>query len=313
MAIRKEFYYKSRNEKNKVRAVEWTPEDGKVRAVLQISHGMAEHIDRYADFADFMTKQGFVVVGNDHLGHGKTVASDKDFGYFTENNGALIVVRDVHRLKKKTQEKYPGVPYFVLGHSMGSYIIRNYIARYGKGVEGCIILGTGWQNRAELKAGIIFMEICKLISGDRHRNTMATRLTFGKYLSHIENPRTESDWICTDEKVVDEFKKDKLADFIFTTNGFKVLFNLVQGACNDANARKVPTDLPLYLSAGAEDPVGQYGKGVMKTYDMYLEAGIRDLKVKIYPRMRHEILNEIGKETVYQNILDWLEAHMPQK
>ena len=113
--------------------------------------------------------------------------------------------------------------------------------------------------------------------------------------------------------MVDVFKKDKLADFIFTTNGFRVLFNLVQGACSEANARRVPSELPLYLSAGAEDPVGQYGKGVMKSYDMYLEAGIRDLKVKIYPRMRHEILNEIGKEGVYQDILDWLEARMPQK
>ena len=310
MALKNEFFYKSRDEKNMIHAVEWSPEDGKVIAVLQIVHGMAEHIERYEDFANFMVGKGFVVVGEDHLGHGKSVKSESDFGYFAENDGAGILVRDVHRLKKLTEEKYPGIPYFILGHSMGSYITRRYITWYGKGITGCILVGTGFQKNWQMNVGLTANRIFKVIFGDRHRSGFITRLMFGQYLSHIDNPRTENDWLCSDEKIVDAFKNDPACDFIFTGNGYRALFTLIKDDCNIKNVNQIPKNLPVYITAGAEDPVGQFGKGVMQTYELFQTAGINDLKVKIYPKMRHEIINEIGKEVVYKDILEWLQGHM---
>lgn len=311
MASKREFYFKSSDGINKVHAVEWSPEDGKIRGVLHIVHGMAEKVERYDDFARFMVDKGFLVVGDDHLGHGKTAASDKDFGYIAKENGAHLLVRDEHRLKKHIQESHPEVPYIFLGHSMGSYITRRYISVYGKGVDAAIIVGTGFQTRFETGVALAIASVYRRLRGDRYRSSLMTELAFGKYSDHIDNPRTESDWMCRDDKVVDAFKNDPLCDFVFTVNGYRTLFSLVREDCDPKTAAKVPKELPIYICSGAEDPVGQYGKGVMRTYDQYRDAGIRDLRVKIYPEMRHEIINEIGKEEVYQDILGWIEERFP--
>lgn len=309
MALKREFYFKSSDGINRVHTVEWSPEDGIVKAVLQIVHGMAEHIGRYDAFARFMADKGYLVVGDDHLGHGKTAASDTEFGYMGED-GAHLLVKDEHRLQKHVKEQYPVVPYIILGHSMGSYITRRFISIYGHDVDACLILGTGFQSSLETGAGLTLAGIIGRAKGEHHRSDFLTELGFGKYCSRIENPRTESDWMCRDDKVVDEFKSDPLCDFIFTVNGYKALFTLVREDCDDRTAAKVPKELPIYILSGSEDPVGQYGEGVMKTYEQYKQAGIKDLQVKIYPQMRHEILNEYGKEEVFEDILRWTEERI---
>lgn len=309
MALKREFYFKSSDGINRVHTVEWSPEDGTVKAVLQIVHGMAEHVGRYDAFARFMADKGYLVVGDDHLGHGKTAASDTEFGYMGED-GAHLLVKDEHRLQKHMKEQYPVVPYIILGHSMGSYITRRFISIYGDDVDACLILGTGFQTSLETGAGLTLAGLIGKAKGEHHRSDLLTELGFGKYCSRIDNPRTESDWLCRDEKVVDEFKNDPLCDFIFTVNGYKALFTLVREDCDDRTAAKVPKELPIYILSGAEDPVGQYGEGVMKTYEQYKQAGIEDLQVKIYPQMRHEILNECGKEEVYEDIFRWIEERI---
>ena len=143
MVIKKEFTFLSRNGKDNCHAYSWAPENGQIKAILQIVHGMLEYVERYEDFANFLANQGFLVVGADLLGHGKTAASDKDLGYFTEKDSSTILVRDVHRLKKIIQEENPGIPYFIIGHSMGSFIMRKYLAMYCKGIEGAILIGSG--------------------------------------------------------------------------------------------------------------------------------------------------------------------------
>ena len=210
------------------------------------------------------------------------------------------------------KQLYPVVPYIILGHSMGSYITRRFISIYGDDVDACLILGTGFQSAAETGAGLTIAGLTGKLRGERHRSDFLTELGFGKYCARIENPRTESDWLSRDEKVVDDFKNDPLCDFIFTVDGFKALLTLVREDCDDRTAQKVPKELPIYILSGAEDPVGQYGEGVMKTYEQYRQAGIENLQVKIYPEMRHEILNELGKEEVYEDILRWTEERISE-
>ena len=311
MAKKREFYFKSCDGVNRIHTVEWSPEDGVVRAVLHIVHGMAERVERYDDFARFMADKGYLVVGDDHLGHGKTAAAPTDFGYIGED-GAHLLVKDEHRLQRHMKQLYPVVPYIILGHSMGSYITRRFISIYGDDVDACLILGTGFQSAAETGAGLTIAGLIGRLRGERHRSDFLTELGFGKYCARIENPRTESDWLSRDEKVVDDFKNDPLCDFIFTVDGFKALLTLVREDCDDRTAQKVPKELPIYILSGAEDPVGQYGEGVMKTYEQYKQAGIENLQVKIYPEMRHEILNELGKEEVYEDILRWTEERISE-
>ena len=182
----------------------------------------------------------------------------------------------------------------------------------GKQALSTIGRGTGFQSAAETGAGLTIAGLTGKLRGERHRSDFLTELGFGKYCARIENPRTESDWLSRDEKVVDDFKNDPLCDFIFTVDGFKALLTLVREDCDDRTAQKVPKELPIYILSGAEDPVGQYGEGVMKTYEQYRQAGIENLQVKIYPEMRHEILNELGKEEVYEDILRWTEERISE-
>lgn len=308
MAARREFYFKSSDGINRIHGVEWAPK-GTVRAVLQIVHGMAERVERYDDFARFMTDKGFLVAGDDHLGHGKSAAGEMDLGYIGKN-GAQLLVKDEHRLQKHMKERYPAVPYIILGHSMGSYITRRLISVYGEDADACLLLGTGFQSRLQTGTALAVAGMIGKLKGEHHRSDLMTELGFGKYCSRIDNPRTESDWMCRDEKVVDDFKNDPLCDFIFTVNAYKALFTLVRDDCDGRTVAKVPKKLPIYIASGSEDPVGQYGEGVMKTYEQYKQAGIEDLQVKIYPDMRHEILNEFGKEEVYKDILCWIEKRI---
>ena len=141
--IKEEFYFDSRDGESRIHAVRYTPDDGNVKGIVQVVHGMAEYVERYENLAEFLTARGILVTGEDHLGHGKSVAEGGTYGYFCEQDPATVVVRDVHRLKKITEESYPEVPYVILGHSMGSFITRNYLCRYGKGVDGAVIVGTG--------------------------------------------------------------------------------------------------------------------------------------------------------------------------
>ena len=309
MAIKKEFYYKSKDGENKIHAVTWTPENGSIRGILQIVHGMAEYVERYEDFALYLAEQGFLVVGEDHLGHGKTAPDMDKLGYFTKKSPATIVVKDIHSLRLHIQKLYPHVPYFFLGHSMGSYITRKYLACYGKGIDGAIICGTGWQNTVETTAGILLARFIGYIKGDDYRSKLITKIAFGKYLDQVKEPRTANDWICANSEVVDKYEADDLCGFTFTLNGYRTLFMLVRYACNSMKIKKTP-DISLFFIAGSEDPVGQYGKGVMLTYDMYNKLEFSDLSAKLYPGMRHEILNEIEKDKVYEDVLNWIEARI---
>lgn len=304
---KEEFYFDSRTGKDRIHAVRYTPEDGVVKGVVQIIHGMAEYVERYEEFARFLTDRGFAVTGEDHLGHGKSVAEGGRYGYFCEQDPATVVVRDAHRLKKMTQAVYPGVPYVILGHSMGSFILRNYICRYGAGINGAVIMGTGELPGLMLRMSKVVAGIQRLFCGPKHVSKLMNKMAFGAYNNRIENSKTLMDWLSKDEEIVQRYIADPLCGFTFTVNGFATLAELIVRAQKKENLERIPKELPLFMVSGAQDPVGNYGEGVKKAYEALVAAGVQDISLKLYDNDRHEVLNETDKETVMQDIYDWME------
>lgn len=307
---KEEFYFDSRDNDTKLHAVRWMPDSENVAGIVQIVHGMAEYVERYEELAAYLTDRNFVVTGEDHLGHGKSVPEGGQQGYFCEQDPATVVVRDVHRLKKMTQELYPGVPYFILGHSMGSFITRNYICRYGTGIDGALILGTGMQSAGLLLASKTVAAIEGAFRGQRHVSRMMDKAAFGAYNRRIAEKRTDYDWLSRDAERVDAYIADPDCGFVFTVNGFKTLFALISRAKKPENLRKIPAELPIFMASGAEDPVGNYGKGVERAYRSLQGVGVRDLTLKLYPEDRHELMNEPDREQVMADIAEWLTKHL---
>lgn len=305
MVKKEEFTFDSRDGQSKIHAVRWVPE-GKVICILQIVHGMAEYIERYEEMAQYFAEKGILVTGDDHLGHGKSVAQGGTYGYFCDQDPATVVVRDVHRLKKMTQEDYPGVPYIILGHSMGSFITRNYLFRYGSGIQGAIICGTGSQPQALVRFSKALASLQCLVLGQKHVAKMIDRLAFGNYNQKIADPKTDFDWLCRNEKVVDAYLKDPLCGFTFTANGFRTLFTLLERLNKTENLQKMPKALPVFFIAGDKDPVGNYAEGVKKAYENFEKIGMERLALKLYPEDRHELLNELDREQVYEDIYPWI-------
>ena len=307
--MKKEFYYPSKDGLTQIHAIEWIPE-AEVRGILQIAHGMVEFIDRYDRFASFMASQGFYVVGNDHLGHGKSVTDEAQLGFFAEPDGNGCVIGDMQQLREDTQKKYPGLPYFLLGHSMGSFLARQYIELFGKGLAGAIIMGTGYQQPATLAAAIALSSLLMKTKGGHYRSEMINNMALGSYNASFEPARTKNDWLYKDEAIVDAYVANPLNQFVFTLNGYNNLFRGLRFAQNQSNIDKIPKDLPILVVSGEKDPVGEFGKGPRTVAQIYEKAGIRDVTLKLYEDDRHEILNELDKETVDRDILQWIEKHM---
>lgn len=303
---KEEFFFESRDGFSQIHAVRYTPDSGEIKGVFQIVHGMAEYIERYEDIAEYMTERGFVVTGDDHLGHGKTVTEGGTYGYFCEQDPATVVVRDVHRLKKITQEQFPGVPYFLLGHSMGSFIARNYICRYGTGITGAIIMGTGMQPKFLIGISKFVAGAQKLFTNSKHPSKFIDNLAFGSYNKKISNPETNFDWLSQNKENVQKYMADPLCGFIFTVNGFQTLFTLIGRLLDKKNLSNVPATLPILMVAGEQDPVGNYGKGVEQAKNSLVAAGVQDITMKLYAGDRHEILNEDDKEQVKEDIYNWI-------
>lgn len=305
---KEEFYYDSRDGKSKIHAVRYaqSPETDPV-CVVQIIHGMAEYVERYEEFARFLTQRGCIVTGNDHLGHGKSIQEGVPSGYFCEQDPATVVVRDVHRLKKITQQQYPCAPYIVIGHSMGSFILRNYLCRYGSGITAAVIMGTGMQSPALLKVSKALAVVQKLFFGSRHISRVIDKAAFGGYNKKIPNPRTDFDWLSRDAAQVEKYISDPLCGFVFTVNGFQTLFELISRIQKKENLEKMSKELPVLVISGTADPVGEYGEGVRRAYESLLEAGMKNAGLKLFEGCRHELLNETDRKVIMHELWQWIE------
>lgn len=314
MSKKEDIFYDSRDGKTRIHGVIWKPDcmtgehPRKPRCVLQVVHGMEEYVERYDEFARFMNEYDICVIGEDHLGHGQSVKEEKDLGYFCAGNAATIVVRDVHRLKKIVQEQLPDVPFLILGHSMGSFIVRNYICRYGTGIAGAVIMGTGSKPEIVLGFGKFLTRLIALFKGGHYKSAFIQKMGFYGFGKRVKNPQSRNDWICANAETVKRYDTDPLCGFGFTVNGFHTLFTFISRCQSPLYLKRIPKRLPLFFVAGEEDPVGDYGKGVRKAYGSYKARGMMNLSMKLYKNDRHEILNEADKKTVSEDIYRWIEG-----
>ena len=308
--VRNEFTFLSADGKTPIHAVEWLPE-GQVQAVLQISHGVAEHILRYESFAEYLTARGFAVVGHDHLGHGQSVAEGSARLYFGPKGSWNWVVDDIDRRRNLAKEKFPQVPYFLLGHSMGSFLARTYLIRYPGAVDAAVIMGTGQMSPAIIAGGkAVAVEEARRVGEDR-TSPLVDKLAFGAYNKRFAPNRTGFDWLSLNQDNVDRYIADPLCGGNATIGLFREMLGGLSFIAKPENLKRMNLNIPVLFISGEMDPVGDCGKGVKRAYESFRKAGVRDVSLKLYPELRHEILNETCRETVYADILQWLESRIP--
>ncbi len=287
----------------------WTPADTDIRAVVQICHGMAEHIRCYERFAGELCARGFVVCGDDHLGHGRTAEKPEERGFFGEKNGVHHLVEDEQRVREEMQRRYPGKPYFLLGHSMGSFITRRYITRYADGLAGYLCCGTAGRNPLA-GLGIALADLMIALRGPRRTGKFLDKLAFGAYNSRFPEKGPDRKWLSRDNEGYPDVSGDEKWGFVFTNAGFRDLFRLLRSVTGSRWARTVPKDLPIALFSGDNDPVGAFGKGPRQVYRWLENAGVRDLSLKLYPDARHELHNEINRDEFLADVVGWIDRHI---
>ncbi|MGX7244891.1 alpha/beta fold hydrolase [Enterococcus quebecensis] len=282
----------------------WEPEQEAI-GTLQIIHGMAEYIERYHDFAKYLNGLGYVVIGHDHLGHGESVSTDDpEYGYFGEEEPVSFVLEDIHQVKTWIENKYPNLPHFMLGHSMGSFALRNYLQRDVAGITGAIFMGTG-KKPVMLPLALSITKGLNL-TAPKKQNKWLDQLAFGSFNKHF--PELGGfNWLSKNQENVRNYENDPLMGFTFTNNGFYTLFHLVEGANCKGWTDEIKPDLPILIISGEQDPVGDFGKGPRKVAKELDAAGVKDVSLVLFAELRHEILLEDEKIEVYETISNWLQ------
>ncbi len=311
-----EKFIPSTNGKDKLRLLIWEPV-GRAIGILQISHGMQESVERYDDFAKFLATRGFIVCGNDHLGHGKTAATADDLGYMDADDPSAIMVKDLYRVTKYIRKERPYLPFFLMGHSMGSFLGRRYMSEYGKKVNpsGFICMGTGNSPKWLVGFGLLASKLVGAVKGDHHRSKLITTLAFGTYgkgipkytdVNGVRRQKTDKDWLTRDPAHVEKYMANPFCMYTFTVRGFKALFTTILYVTDKRNISKVPRNMPVLFVSGDQDPVGAYGKDVEKIYNIFKNSVTEDCTLIMYEGARHEILNELDYMSTYNDILKWL-------
>ncbi len=286
----------------------FTPDTAEPSTVLAIHHGMAEHMERYIPFCQYLTDHGVAVFMHDMASHGKSACPDGTKGWFGEKDGYLGLVKDFRTVAGRAREMYPDARHLVMGHSMGSFICRMYLSMYPEDhPDGAVIMGTGGPNPAA-GAGLAVASLVGIIRGKKHQSSFINEMAFGSYGKRFEG-RTAFDWLTRDKEIVDRYVADPMCGYLFTVQGMHDLVSVNQ-ACNTAGwFQTVPKDLPILLISGEEDPVGNYGSGVREVAKGLTDAGCTRVSVKLYPGCRHEVLNETNRKDVMEDVLAWI---MPQ-
>lgn len=306
-----EFYFSSADKKTRIHAVEWLPE-GEPKAVLQISHGVTEHILCYEELAEYFTARGFVVTGNDHLGHGTSIAEGAKPMYFGPKDSWLWVQEDMYTCLKFTKERYQNLPYILLGLSLGSFIARSFVIAHPGEVDGVILAGTGQSPAWQLSMVRFLAQREGRKAGEDNVTPLIQQLSFGMYNAKFAPNHTKYDWICAGKQGLDTYIKDPLRGEEMSAGLFREMLSSMIFSGDAKNQKKMDKDLPVLLISGAEDPVGNYGKGVECTCASLCKAGIRDITMKLYPGMRHQIFIEDQHQEVFRDILVWSEERLDQ-
>lgn len=310
MSVNQEFRFPSADGTTTLYGRTWAPEHGAPRAVLQLVHGIAEHIGRYDRFARFMSDHGYLVCAEDHLGHGNTPENAEDLGYTSDKDGWVKMTDNVRALHERIVPQYPGIPYFILGHSMGSFLTRSYLIRYPGTVDACALLGTGQQPESVLKAGLAACRLEQIRLGKRGRSKLLQSLCFGAYNSQFKPNRTESDWVCSVDEVVDAYIADPFCQVMPTVTLMRDMLTGIRFNQQAENLAKMDKTTPVFFLSGDQDPVGSNGKGVRAAYQSFLDAGCGHVRLKLYPGGRHEMLNEHNWQDVYDELLSWFDQQI---
>ena len=314
--IKNDITFLSSNKKTNIHAIICQPKNGQFTRIIQIIHGLCEYIERYLPFIEYLETKGFIVVGHDHLGHGQSIKSPDDLGYFGEPNPSDLLIQDIHSLRKIIVKKYPNLPYFMCGHSMGSYLLRQYICTYSKGLAGIIILGTGYMSPCESLLALGFINVLSCFKGIKHKSNLTKKISFelGPYSKYDHQKKDlNNSWISRDPEIVKKYYEDKNCQFDFTLNGYYGLVQSIRYSCDPSNVAKIKKDIPILFVSGDCDPVGNNGEGVRKSYEIMKLIGSVDVSMKLFMGCRHEVLNELNKDEVYEYILNWINEKTPSK
>jgi alpha-beta hydrolase superfamily lysophospholipase len=300
----KAYSYPSTSGLCEIKAWQWSPDDGNVKAVLQIHHGMAEHCRRYIKAIEAFVEKGYAVFMNDMINHGKSNTDKEQLGYFGDKDGYKFIIKDAKKLMDIAKEEYPDKPYVICGHSMGSMVMRSFINECGNCFDGAVFIGTSGANPLA-NVSILLTNIIGKVKGNTYKSNWLKKVGFGAYDKPFEH-RTDYDWGCRDEAWIDEYVADDYCGFTFTAMGYRDLANLVIDCNSDKWYANVHHHMPVLLASGEMDPVGNYTKGVKEVYDKLVATGHDKVEIKLYPEARHEILNELNREEVYKDIDEFI-------
>lgn len=307
--IKSEHSFRSSNGVDNIAYYIYTPKDMEAKALIQISHGMCEYVARYEGFINYLCGLGYAVIAHDHLGHGNSVSRSYDLGFFALENGWIYLIKDLRKTFLIGRSLFGRLPHYLIGHSMGSLVVRCYLAKYSHDADGAVLIGTVGRHPA-LPAAIMLADTEMALHGVKSRSRKINKLLFGLSNIKVEDKRTEFDWISRDENVVAEYVADKKCNFIFTSSAFRDLFMLLDYCSSRSWYDKVRSDIPILLMGGADDPIGSYGRGVMQVFKGLCSHDFTDVEVKICEGCRHELLNETNRLEMYGEIAHWLDVRL---
>lgn len=280
-----------------------------INGIIQISHGMSEEAGRYKRFANYLTDNGYIVYINDHRGHGKSAENINRIGILAQKDGIHCIVKDLNKLTKIIKTENNGLPIFLFSHSMGSFAAQKYIIDYSEDIDGVILSGTNGLHGIEVDLGFLVAKVMSKIQGREKKAYLIDKLAFGGFNKKFKPNKSEFDWLSRDFKEVEKYIENEYCGVVFSNGYFYDLFKLFKEIRNTNNLKKINSKLPIYIFAGDKDPVGKFGKGVTKLYDNYKKVGIENVEYKLYKDGRHEMLNEINREEVMKNTLNWLKEN----
>lgn len=306
-----EFTLPSTDGKTVLHAEIYEPTNCEIKGIVQLSHGMIDYVGRYKELADYLTGEGFVFAGNDHIGHGRSAATPEDRGYIEPKDGYKYIIDDLHSMNAELRKRYPNKEVVLLGHSMGSFIARLYAVKYPRSIDGIIIHGTGGRNAA-LPFGMLAVKIAKLIRGPRYRSSFIANLAFLGYNSRFDRSEGENAWLTRAGELVAGRSQDEGTNYIFTLAGYENLMKLL-AECNGSQwYSEYPKGLPTLIVSGTDDPVGNYGEGPRQVYSGLEKQGVASLEILMYEGARHELFNETNRAEVFRDISDWLAGVITQ-
>lgn len=278
--------------------------DGDVKGIFQISHGMSEHKERYYDFMEYLTNEGYVTIISDHRGHGGSVKGKEDLGFFYDESSEYIV-EDLHQITLYVKELYPNKEMILFGHSMGSMVVRKYIKKYDRDIDKLIVCGSPSKNTF-VGLAIFIIKIMKIFKGEKYKSNFVQSLAIGNYNKSVKNPKSINSWVCTNEETVEMYDKDELCGFIFTLNGFENLFKLMRDIYKKEGWALENKKLPILFIAGSNDPVIINEEKWKQSQEFLKQIGYSNVKGKLYKDLRHEILNEKNKQEIYNDIMKFI-------